>query len=445
MGNKNHKKSENKIKNSNSNFKLIKDDKIYDINISKENNAIQIECNKIYYKEFTLKEITSKIGNEFMLLEECFRFLINIFIKNNAFIKEVKDDISITLLFKPDESKEFEIILLSILKTEAKVTLYKKIPSNRIYFDNAFIIFKSEINGILYLIYSNKETTIISYNLYKFNEINKIRNAHNKKIESFRHYFDKLNKRDLMLSISPKDNNIRVWNIYNYECLVNLKNIYNQGEVRSACFLNDKNKIYILSSNYFYSDSDENQKPKPIKVYNLRGEYVESIIETKDNTCFIDIFDDEKSNKKYIITGNRGYSKSYDYKKKKIHQKYSCSNDLCLHISIIINNNGDIIKLIDSCDYRQNTINIWDFNSGSGINSILTGCDNFGLCLLKNKIFIGTKRGMRMIYAEKYLKYIKLEHHDPVNEIRQFIHPELGQCLLVQSFGIEIYLFSFEE
>jgi len=58
---------------------------------------------------------------------------------------------------------------------------------------------------------------------------------------------DNINKRDLL--ISPIDNNIKLWNIKNWNWLLNIKNINIAGTLDSACFLNNNNQIYILSSN----------------------------------------------------------------------------------------------------------------------------------------------------------------------------------------------------
>ena len=81
---------------------------------------------------------------------------------------------------------------------------------------NSFISFKS-IYDILYLIYSTKKNAIIFYNLINNKKINEIKNAHQESITNFRHYLDSYNKRDLIISISLVDNNIKLWNIKNSE------------------------------------------------------------------------------------------------------------------------------------------------------------------------------------------------------------------------------------
>ena len=119
-----------------------------------------------------------------------------------------------------------------------KLKLLKDITKDSysdIYSDHSFIIFMS-INNILYLLYSNKEKSIISYDLINNTKIIEIKSAHNNYITNFRFYNDLINKRDLFISISSEEeNNIKLWNISNYECLLEIKKIYRNGGL-SACF-----------------------------------------------------------------------------------------------------------------------------------------------------------------------------------------------------------------
>ena len=74
---------------------------------------------------------------------------------------------------------------------------------------NSFIIFKS-INDILCMVYANKSKSILLYNMIDYKIINEIKRAHNNFISSFVHYLDLIHKRDLHLSISALDNNIKL-------------------------------------------------------------------------------------------------------------------------------------------------------------------------------------------------------------------------------------------
>ena len=110
---------------------------------------------------------------------------------------------------------------------------------------NTFCVFKS-IYDIFYLIYRTKNNSIIFYNLIDNKKINEIKNAHKQDITNFRHNLDNYSKRDLILSLSLIDNNIKLWNVNNYECLLNIEKVNKEGGLLSACFLNYNKQIYYF-------------------------------------------------------------------------------------------------------------------------------------------------------------------------------------------------------
>ena len=213
--------------------------------------------------------------------------------------------------------------------------------------DNIFIVFKS-INDILYIIYANDGHSIILFNFIDNKKIIEIKKAHDYYINNFRHYLDKVNKRDLVISISSFDNNIKLWNINTLECIVNIKNAYNSGEMYSACFLYSNKELFIVSCNDYYPD-----KPGPIKIFDLEGKKIKVIKNSNERSFFIDTYYDNKYDKNYILVGNKNYVKSYDYYHNKLYHKY-CDESYHYHCSIIIynpNNDINIINLIESsCD-----------------------------------------------------------------------------------------------
>ena len=147
------------------------------------------------------------------------------------------------------------------------------------YFDNTFCIFNS-INDILFLIYlikKDKINSIVCFNVLENKKIIEIRKAHSELITNLRYYLDKPNKRDLMISISSKNNNIKIWNINNFECILNLENINQKGLLFSACFLKEGNKLYLISGNYCYGD------PEQIKIYDINdGNKIKEINDSKE-------------------------------------------------------------------------------------------------------------------------------------------------------------------
>ena len=96
------------------------------------------------------------------------------------------------------------------------------------YLDNSFCIFKS-INNIFYLIYCNIDDSIIAYDIIDNKIIIEIKKATKDHISHFKHYLDKNNERDLIISISHSDTNIKIWNANNWEIIFNIQDIYEYG------------------------------------------------------------------------------------------------------------------------------------------------------------------------------------------------------------------------
>ena len=63
---------------------------------------------------------------------------------------------------------------------------------------NSFCIFKS-FDDLLIIIYTTRSQSIISYDIINDKKLKEIENAHDKPITNFRHCFDKINKRDLII------------------------------------------------------------------------------------------------------------------------------------------------------------------------------------------------------------------------------------------------------
>ena len=296
------------------------------------------------------------------------------------------------------------------------------------YSDNTFTVFKS-INDIFYLIYTNQYKSILSYNLIDNKKISEIKNAHSEVITNFKHYLDNINKIDIVMSISMLDNNIKLWNINDIECLLSIKYIYATGNI-SACFIKENNQDYIVTSNSNYPSN-----PEPIKVFDFYGNQKKEIKYSNDNTFFIESYYDQKLSNNYIITGNRGYVKSYDYDKNKKYKKYY-DNDNKSHKSIIIYNSNDIVKIIES-SYDGN-IRLWNFHTGELLNKINIS-DNalYGICLWNDELlFVGCEdKEIKLIDLNKGIITKNLiGHNSEVLTLKKIFIPQIGNILISQGW-----------
>ena len=302
--------------------------------------------------------------------------------------------------------------------------------------DFTFITFKS-INQLIYLIYTNNENSIISYNLITNNKINEIKSAHENIIVNFRHLFDEKEKRDLVLSVSSSDNNLKIWNINNFECILNLKKVNERGEIYSSCFLIENNNYFIVTSNY------KSLFNGPIKVFDFNGQMIKEINDSNERTSFIDTYNDEKSSKIYIISANRGFVTSFDYNENKIKHKYIDDNSNIDHFKAIIDssekkeNNEGIIKLIETSD--DGYIRIWNFDSGILIKRIYVYKSYlYGFCFLyDNYILVGCGDKTIKIVELNSGKTVKelIGHNDDVISVKIVNLPKYGKCIISQGNG----------
>lgn len=95
--------------------------------------------------------------------------------------------------------------------------------------------------------------------------------------------------------VSCEVNNIKIWDI----CLLNLINVYENGQIFSSCFLNDvkMSSNYIVTNNYnFFGHSG------PIKIYDLKGNIIKKINDSEKYVKSIKAFYVEELLTNYIIS-----------------------------------------------------------------------------------------------------------------------------------------------
>ena len=457
-------------------YYLIKENKIYKIILGKNISEIFIKCKK-YKVALTKTNFIILFKKQFISLDNEFDYIKKIFDENEveitSIIKEkeiklrIKNVNELTLLYNRQNSESNNDIIneIKLLKNEIEnlkkendemkkeikelkrcikknhpkfSNLIKTKEINGAYsylnLDNTFTVFNS-INSILYLIYSSFYKSIICYDLINQKKIIEIKKCHNSYICNFRHYLDDINKRDLIMSLSYQDNNLKIWNANNWECLFNLK-VNNTGWFYSACILKDKEENYIITSNRNKWDM-----PEQIKVFNFSGTKIKEISNSNDQTFFIDTYYDKLLSENYIITANVGYVKSYDYRKNKVFKIYEDKNYNPYkneHISLLIDCYDEkLIKLIESSN--DGYIRIWDFHLAHLLSKIQISSQGLnGLCLVnENNLFVACEdKALKLIDINqgKILRSLK-DHKDEVITIKKIFHPKFGESLISQGYG----------
>ena len=433
-----------KYKINSKEYTLDKDGKSYIILIKQSDYRIIITSRQYQLMIDDLQEFYKTNGYLFESFNDLYKFIIDLFDKNRAYISFL--------------SNNFMNIILRIFeeKIELNLPFYNLIPDlinfpkNLTYdaftyynYTNTFLIFNSINNNKLFLVFTTQEKNVKIYDIIDKKLVLEIRNSteDNKQITNFRHFYDEYNKRDLIMFIIDIKNCIKIWDAYNWECILELKNIYKEGNIYSSLILNDniKNDLYIITSNCtLFKDS------QPLKIYDLKGNFIKDIPDSNSKTFFLDIFHDIRHSKKYIISVNKEFVKSFDYEKNCCYKKYSdkpegkkINFDGFFYSSVIkFFDDNDFIQLIVSGD--DGFIRIWDFHEGNLIKKIETDKNCiYSLCLWNNDYLFGAGEDGRIklidLNAGVIINEIK-GHNKMVCTIKKLIHPIYGECLVSQGF-----------
>ena len=312
-------------------------------------------------------------------------------------------------------------------------------------YDNTFLLFKSS-QEIFYLIYSTLTRSIISYDISNKNKNQffcEIKNAHDDYIDNFRYSYDSKNKRDLILSLSSGNNIIKIWNLKNWECILDIKNIYKYGSILSACFLLDEhlNYNYIVICNFFMYN---------IKLIDIsQKEEKNQIIESEINTyLFIDTYYDIDQSKYYIITGNNCNVNSYDVSQKSLYRTYETVNSTNHKTAQVFSDRKKIVKIFFPS--KEGYILIFNFHSGEMINKILCGNNNtilIGFCLWDENFAFTGGNNKNLILIDlnegKMIKEFK-EHKQWICSIKTIKHNSLGQILVTHGLDNKIKLWMIQ-
>ena len=432
----------------------------FDLILLYQNQNKDFLINDIYNKYNVLQSDIKKIKNNYSLIN-------NKLNKALYEINKLKEEINFLKKDHLTTSKSNKNIkpnrLLGIDPTNLN-NVYNLVSDsyNIDYLDNTFSLYNSK-NNCLYLVYATENKSIKFYSFGGQKVIQEIKNAHEDYITNFRHCFSKKEDKDIIMSISGWINNIKLWDGDNYQCLLNLSNVYTIGYLFSASFLIIKNsnkenknstsdntniveeKCYILTSNRNHLGSEES-----IKIYDLKGIEIKQIYDSKDNTCFIDTYLERGKDldRYYILTGNAGYAKAYDYYKNKLYMRYYEKDNKGDHFCVVAKRIEDVLKLVESCG--DGFIRIWKFHTGDLLTKI--DCKNglLGICIWNHEyLFIGCKDNTIKLIDIKNEKIIKsfTGHNNYVCTIRKIVHPKYGGCIISQSWHndeIKIWMSNFQ-
>jgi len=432
------------------------EEKVEIILINNKNNKFSI-INEVYLKFNTLQKNFNIIQEDNKKIKEQLKVLLEELLKLKKDNIELKREINALKISQNENKSPAQSILdnesvkendknkKDITKDEDYKNHFITNPYNIHYLteltddsyshwgiDNTFTAFTT-LDNTSYLVYATEQYSIHFYNLNQQKLVKEIQNAHSEEqITNFRHFVDENKKRDILMSIAANSKNVRLWDIKNWELITNITNIYKSGYLYSASFLIDDNKNYIVTCN-------SSQKSESIKVFDFYGVQTKEISNSNEDTYFIDTYYDKKLFKYFILTGNIGYVKSYDFSTNKLYYKYFDKGNNRGHDSIIIDDSNEMVKLIDSSG--DGFIRVWKFHGGILLNKISIGKYELrGICLWNsNYLFVGcTDNTIKLVEIANGLVMKSLVgYNNEVCTIKKIRHPTFGECIVSQGWENE--------
>ena len=351
------------------------------------------------------------------------------------------------------------------------IKFFKNLVKNPIIIKN-LIVFKSIYNEFI-MIYKDANGSIVSYNLEDDKIIIEIKNS-NKYINEIKYYLDKSNKRDLVVIISMERNNIKLWNANTWELILNID--YKIGNyylnIDSICFLKNKNNIYLVASSVNMPNT------QLIHIYDLNGNKVKELNDTKSKSYYVDTFYDTHFSKSYIIISTNDDIRAIDYDNNKIFKKYisiegkskvininiklTDKQKQALHINndnykikkeiplkgpterVIIQEYNNITKLFAA--ENDGFVRIWNFHTGNLLSEInISKSKVFDICLWDDgHLFAGYCGGVKLVDL-KNNKIIKNFHDKGEGKkIVTIDYHKFGKCLITENYkGIFLWINKF--
>jgi len=373
-----------------------------------------------------LKEISEsdkKFEEKIIILEE----------KLNLILKETEN-----LLF-PQRKEVLYYIKDPQTKFESNpndLVFYKNIcenahKSNSI--DCVFTCFKS-FKSEYVAVWGTPLFTLEAYNLV-LGKVILSKVAHTSTIFTCRHYPDKKNKTDLIIT-SSYDKSVKVWNFNeNFKITVNIPNAHTGYYIYSACLL-----ISELDGNMYEISSAPNEYSK---LWNFLGKHLNDFGVSNQSTYFISNWFDSKNKQYYIINANSADVKVYNFKGLSLYKTFKTTPNTW-HMSAHVVEKKDKTFLIES-DGSGN-VRSWDFFTGILLSTVSSAGVNLrGICIWNDQFVISSGSDSSVkIYDVENSKLTKsiVNHNSTVCSVLKIYIPKLGECLISHALDGKLKLYA---
>jgi hypothetical protein len=286
--------------------------------------------------------------------------------------------------------------------------------------DNVFCAFKT-LKGDYYVVWGTPTYNIIVYDLRLETQIKSFI-AHTSTIFSCRHYVDKKDKQDLLIS-SSYDRSVKVWNVKDWSNIINIQTAHNGYYIYSVCILSDEleHKNYIISA----------APNEYTKIWDFSSKFIREFGVSNESTYFINTWLDSKNKKYYVINANSVDVKVYHFNTGLLYRSFKGTPNTW-HMSALVNEIDNLTQLIES-DGNGN-VRIWDFYQGTLLKTIASSGINLrGVCLWNDQYLFASGSDYNVkLYDLKNGIYLKKYdgHTSTCCAVEKIVHPKYGECLI---------------
>ena len=417
-----------------------------ELDLPKKENSIETSNEEIFKQLKQLKEEISKLKEENLLIkndlnnekeqnkimkEKLMEEINNIKNENKnlyGICDSIRKTINLAPPSPPDNSNTNDILNQILNSDPINTVKIKDINRSTKYKqkdrEKVFSAFKT-LDNKYYLVY-RKNNSIILNNLLDGKD-KEISSAHENSISFIKHYLDTRfnDKKDIIISFSNSDKECKIWDINSLNCLSTI-NINLSYEIESIALISKYDNIIV------YVCSDLNGEP--IKYYNIFGKE-SNLINSYNQTYYIEIFKDFKNDKNYLISCNKSCVLAFDADKNELYKTYKDFNRNVKHLSAILYLEEDKTKLIEGDE--EGLINIWSFHIPILYGKIVLKEPLNEMILWDKNYLLVYESGNINIIGLNESKVIKtMEITDNKNElysIQKIVLPKLGECLITQN------------
>ena len=320
--------------------------------------------------------------------------------------------------YENDGNEDFNSLSLNLTKNKllADDSYFQKDNYN-----NNFTSFKSR-NNQYYLVYVNKESSIILYNLLN-EEKDEIQNAHEDPIFFIKHYLDLRYNINKDIIISSSENRCKIWSIDdNLKCIHNIKLNF-KGEISSICFFPKINNFSL-----YVSSKLENESIKYFDFYGIE----KKLNDSQNKTNYINIFYDKETSKNYLISCNKSIILSFNVETNELYKLFS--GEEADHLCACLFYNGKITELIEG--NIKGNIYIYAFNNPKLLAKISIGNNPI------NELFLwNMKEQYLFCYDNYYFNIINLKEKKILQKkryrnecsVQKIKIPESGESFIIQN------------